>query len=260
MPSRVQQLTLTALTCVLGVLLCLAETASGAAITSPTKTASGEFFGTTPFCTGEIVEESLQPRRGEAASPTELASGRRCWLSPDPLGEAGGINLYGYVGNDPINLWDPLGLAPPAWCVQAAGAVRFATPTQLTQWAAAGSGPLAAAAKHRQAAYQAAHRLGINFTQFVNSVPSVIRAGRTPFTRIDFTKSISRADINAVKESIKCIDKVKDLTIGTGKLANPGLEARLRAAAASGKEFLGGVVRTGSPTGSDDFYIYFSKL
>jgi RHS repeat-associated protein len=32
------------------------------------------------------------------------------WISRDPIGEAGGTNLYGYVGNDPINLWDPLGL------------------------------------------------------------------------------------------------------------------------------------------------------
>ena len=32
------------------------------------------------------------------------------WLSADPLGEAGGLNLYGYVGNDPTNYWDPLGL------------------------------------------------------------------------------------------------------------------------------------------------------
>lgn len=32
------------------------------------------------------------------------------WLSPDPIKEDGGINLYAYVGGDPINLWDPLGL------------------------------------------------------------------------------------------------------------------------------------------------------
>ena len=32
------------------------------------------------------------------------------WLSADPIGEAGGVNLYGYVEDNPINLWDPLGL------------------------------------------------------------------------------------------------------------------------------------------------------
>ncbi len=33
------------------------------------------------------------------------------WLSEDPLGEAGGLNLYGYVGNEPVVAVDPLGLA-----------------------------------------------------------------------------------------------------------------------------------------------------
>jgi hypothetical protein len=37
------------------------------------------------------------------------------WLNQDPIGEAGGINLYGFVGNDPINLWDLFGLADPAY-------------------------------------------------------------------------------------------------------------------------------------------------
>jgi RHS repeat-associated protein len=32
------------------------------------------------------------------------------WLTPDPIGEAGGINLYGFVGNNPINYVDPYGL------------------------------------------------------------------------------------------------------------------------------------------------------
>jgi RHS repeat-associated protein len=32
------------------------------------------------------------------------------WLSPDPLGEEGGVNLYGYVNNRPVNSFDALGL------------------------------------------------------------------------------------------------------------------------------------------------------
>ena len=33
------------------------------------------------------------------------------WLSRDPIGTNGGINLYGYVGNDPTDWIDPFGLA-----------------------------------------------------------------------------------------------------------------------------------------------------
>ena len=36
------------------------------------------------------------------------------WLSRDPAGEAGGFNLYGYCGNDPVNRHDALGLEFPA--------------------------------------------------------------------------------------------------------------------------------------------------
>ena len=36
----------------------------------------------------------------------ETAMGRACWPSPDPIGERGGMNLYGMVGNDGIDLVD----------------------------------------------------------------------------------------------------------------------------------------------------------
>ena len=32
------------------------------------------------------------------------------WINRDPIGEQGGLNLYGFVANDPMNLIDPFGL------------------------------------------------------------------------------------------------------------------------------------------------------
>ncbi len=32
------------------------------------------------------------------------------FLGRDPIGEQGGLNLYGFVGNNPVNRWDYLGM------------------------------------------------------------------------------------------------------------------------------------------------------
>jgi RHS repeat-associated protein len=40
------------------------------------------------------------------------------FISEDPIGLHGGINLYGYVGNEPVGRYDPYGWAegpPPSW-------------------------------------------------------------------------------------------------------------------------------------------------
>lgn len=55
----------------------------------------------------------LHKPTGHWMSPTRLyrpSSGR--WISRDPIAEAGGVNLYGYVWNDPASLIDRSGMTP----------------------------------------------------------------------------------------------------------------------------------------------------
>ena len=62
------------------------------------------------------------------------------WLNTDPLEEAGGLNLYGFVANNPTTRSDPLGLLSPA-CARAmqelanASANFGAAPGPLTSYA-----------------------------------------------------------------------------------------------------------------------------
>ena len=76
----------------------LAKTASWV----PELSASGR-FGDAPTAEHESI-------RGGDAWSYESAPCWTAWLSRDPIGEAGGLNLYGYVGNNPIKYIDPQGL------------------------------------------------------------------------------------------------------------------------------------------------------
>ena len=53
--------------------------------------------------------QSLQPRRKTRPTATKTASGIPYWPSRDPIAEKGGVNLYGFVGNDGIDSFDILG-------------------------------------------------------------------------------------------------------------------------------------------------------
>jgi len=54
--------------------------------------------------------QPLETRRKIRLTPTKTASGIPYWPSRDPIEEEGGINLYGFVGNDGLNKWDNLGM------------------------------------------------------------------------------------------------------------------------------------------------------
>ena len=51
-----------------------------------------------------------QPRRKNRPTATKTASGNPYWPSRDPIQERGGVNLYGFVGNNGIGRIDKLGL------------------------------------------------------------------------------------------------------------------------------------------------------
>lgn len=68
------------------------------------------FFSDRPRFAYQIDSQVLETHRVPRPTATPLASGIPVWLSRDPIGESGGVNLYGFVGNDGANGWDLLGL------------------------------------------------------------------------------------------------------------------------------------------------------
>ncbi len=93
-------------------LACLlaAPPRAAAVMTPPAKIASWGFDDSPSGRPGDLPPANQDGIRGYGLCAYEPASGRPEWLSRDPIEEGGGINLYGYVGNNPLNAIDPLGL------------------------------------------------------------------------------------------------------------------------------------------------------
>ncbi len=85
------------------------------------KNASGKFFVSNRNRTYQIERNPLETQQEKLTTTRETASGvffykyrhyspeLGRWPSRDPIEEKGGINLYAFVGNEPIGRWDYLG-------------------------------------------------------------------------------------------------------------------------------------------------------
>ena len=93
----------------------------------------GSIVGSFDSATGSLTKFGYRPFGASPAAPTAFGyTGQRIdaeagglyyyrarhyspvlgrFLQTDPIGFAGGSHLYGYVGNDPLNLIDPAGLS-----------------------------------------------------------------------------------------------------------------------------------------------------
>ena len=81
------------------------------------KTASGNFSATPSLHVRLETPQVLDRVPETSPRDYEPASGRPKWPSRDPIGENGGGNLYGMVGNNPLQFWDFLGLNPCGCCI-----------------------------------------------------------------------------------------------------------------------------------------------
>ena len=72
----------------------------------------GDFFCEGSNCVGSNRLGSRRVAKEKSTYSYETASGRPFWPSRDPIGEIGGLNLYGFLNNNPLSKWDWLGLCP----------------------------------------------------------------------------------------------------------------------------------------------------
>ena len=67
------------------------------------------FFAESVSVSLESRRAARKPHRENYDGPGKTVSGIPLWPSRDPIGERGGINLYGFIGNDGLNWIDLLG-------------------------------------------------------------------------------------------------------------------------------------------------------
>src|ERR1035437_10370750 len=76
----------------------------------PSKNRVGGFSAISRSRAGFSVPPALASTSETTVTLTVIVSGRSVWLSRDPAEERGGADLYWFVQNSPIGLFDKLGL------------------------------------------------------------------------------------------------------------------------------------------------------
>jgi len=114
-----------------------ADTRRGKTAFGSRKTASGSPGSNPDKRTYRIDPEALESLRLQPPTSTETASGvfyygfryympeTGRWASKDPIKENGGVNLYGFVGNDGVESVDALGLAEEVTCNKIKSCIEF---------------------------------------------------------------------------------------------------------------------------------------
>lgn len=77
---------------------------------APGENRVGDFFSVSFSCVGQNQPQALEPHQAFSTTSTTTVSGVVYWLSKDPIGISGGLNMYAFCGNNPVNFVDPMGL------------------------------------------------------------------------------------------------------------------------------------------------------
>ena len=101
--------------------------------------ASTDKEGTDGRAAARSAASTWQGRQHRGAREYDPEIGR--WVTKDPVLFTGGVNLYAYAENDPVNWIDPAGL----WVLQAGGAVIGGPAAAFANWNAHESGQMSGA-------------------------------------------------------------------------------------------------------------------
>jgi len=100
---------------------------------TPSKNRVRNFFSASRSRIGNFTSQPVETHRENEITPTIIVSGISLFLSEDPIGELGGLNVYRFLGNDPLDYIDAYGLAC-SWavgrCVRNVG--NIAMPDEVT--------------------------------------------------------------------------------------------------------------------------------